>query len=129
MAAGYRLDGRLFVLELEGSYTMDDLLEACHQAIADPAFPEDALALMDVRTSTSLKDRSAADLRYMAQQLAQLSANFGARLAIATGNQLYYGMMRMAEVFSETSGMSVRAFITFEEAKAWLELPEEEPPR
>ena len=121
MPASYRLEGRIFVLNLVGSYTMDDILAACHAALADPEFPSGALALMDVRNSTSLKDRGADDLRYMAGKRADLSDAFGARLAIAAGNSLHYGMMRMAEVFSETSGMQARAFITFEEAVAWLQ--------
>lgn len=125
MAAGYEFDGRLFVLNLSGTYTMADILDVCDKAFADPAFPENALALMDVRDSESLKERSPADLRFMAERLARMSDRFGGKLAMATGNQLYYGMMRMAEVFSETSGMLARAFITKEEAVAWLQAPSE----
>ncbi len=120
MAASYEIKQRFFILRLEDSYTMDDILNACEQAFRDPDFPDHALAIMDVRHSTVLKERRPEDLRFMAGKLAALSSRFGSRLALAAGNQLYYGMMRMAEVFSESSGMTARAFITIEEAEAWL---------
>ena len=120
MAASYEIQGRFFILRLRHDYSMDDILSTCEAAFDDSAFPADALAIMDLRESTSLKDRSPQDLRFMAGQLAGFSSRFGSRLALAAGNQLHYGMMRMAEVFSESSGMTARAFITIEEAEAWL---------
>ena len=39
MAAGYAFEGRIFVLNLTGSYTMDDILSLCEKALADPDFP------------------------------------------------------------------------------------------
>ncbi len=123
MAASYEIRGRFFILRLEGDYSMEDILNACEQAFADPLFPDEALAIMDTRNSTALRDRRPEDLRFMAGKLAELSNRFGSRLALAAGNQLHYGMMRMAEVFSESSGMTAKAFITIEEAEAWLLMP------
>ncbi len=122
MAASYEIRQRFFILRLQGNYTMNDILNTCEEAFEDPRFPEDALAIMDVRNSTALKERSPEDLRFMARRLAGFSGRFGSRLALAAGSQLYYGMMRMAEVFSESSGMTAKAFITIEEAEAWLQM-------
>ena len=121
MPASYRLDGRLFHLFLEGDYTPQDVKDTIARALADPAFPEDAMFLMDVTRSRALSERSANDVRAMARHLSGLSSRFGARIGIAAGEPLHFGLMRMAEAYSEHDGMTVRVFKTLEEARVWLE--------
>jgi len=120
LPATYEIRGQLVHLKLEGGYTTQDVKRAMEEALDDPEFPNGALLLMDVTRSTSLGERSTEDLRDMAGYLARLSPHFGARLGIAAGSRLHYGMMRMAEVYSETGGMTARAFLTFDEASNWL---------
>ena len=120
MATSYEIANGVVFVRLVGKYTPDDIKDTMHQALADADFPAEALVLMDVTASESLAERDPADVRDMAGFLARLSPRFGARLGIAAGSGLEYGMMRMAEVYSETSGMTARAFQTVDEALAWL---------
>lgn len=102
---------------------MRDIEETFEAAFKDPNCPTRALVLMDVTKSDSLNKRSTEDLRYMAKFLASQSSRFGARLGIVAGSSLHYGMMRMGEVYSETSGMTTRVFLEDADALSWL-IPE-----
>ncbi len=120
MPVSYDINEKLVHLHLVGEYAPADIRDCLKQALADPQFPAEAWVLMDVTESNSLQTRSADDLRNMAAYLAQLSPRFGTRMGIAAGSRLHYGMMRMAEVYSESSGLTARVFPTTEEAIGWL---------
>ena len=121
MPASVTFAGRLAHLSLVGDYTPLDIKAALDAALAASEFPEDALLLMDLTASQSLDKRKPEDLQQMASHLAGLSQRFGFRLGIAAAKDLHYGMMRMAEVYSESSGMTARVFRSVAEAVAWLE--------
>lgn len=120
VAVNYDIRGRIVRLNMVGEYTPSDIQDTLATALSDDDFPPHALILFDVSKSTSLAERSADDLRHMARHLAEISHRFDTRFALVAGTRLHYGMMRMAEVFSESSGMSARAFLTAEDALKWL---------
>ena len=120
MPATYLIRDGLVVLLLEGEYKPDDIRSCVATALEDPELPEDARVLMDVTRSTALERRSPADVRSIAGYLARLSPRFGSRIGIAAGSEVHYGLMRMAEVYSETGGMTARVFRSVDEAAAWL---------
>lgn len=121
MPTGYRVEGRIVHLELIGEYTPQDIKDTVERALAARDLPQDPLLLMDLMQSRSLGERTPQDLRDMATYLAGVSDRFGARLGIAAGSNLHYGMMRMAEVYSASGGMTARVFRSVPEAAAWLQ--------
>lgn len=120
MAATYEIRGELVHIELAGEYSVENVEEILKAALDDAQYPSEARLLFDVSQSTSLAERSVKDLRHMAEFLAKLSPMFGDRIAIVAGNKLHYGMMRMGEVYSETSGLTAEVFFTAEDATKWL---------
>ncbi len=107
-------------MNLAGEYSMQDIEQTLDAALADEHCPPDVLVMMDVTKSSSLSKRSPEDVRYMANYLASVSSRFGSRMAIVADEGLHYGMMRMAEVYSETSGWTARVFHTADDALEWL---------
>jgi len=99
---------------------MKDIEQTLDAALSDERCPPDVLVIMDVTKSSSLSQRSPADLRYMANYLASVSYRFGSRMAIVADQDLHYGMMRMAEVYSETSGWTAKVFRSRDDALEWL---------
>ena len=120
MPATYEFDGPLLHLKLAGEYTTDELRNTLEAALADVDCPSKAQFFMDLRKSSALSKRSSSEIQAMAKFLAGRAARFDGRLAMAVSTELHYGLMRMAEVFSESSGLSARVFATAEEALAWL---------
>ena len=72
MPVRYTFSGNLFRVNLEGSYTPEEIMETFMNALNDPLFPEDARFLLDVRKSSELSERSYSDIRSVAQFFAAL---------------------------------------------------------
>ena len=81
LAASHAYNGRLFHLILEGDYTTTEVKDQVARAVAEPEFPADAQFLMDVTRSTALSNRSATEIREMAEYLSKKSDRFGRRNA------------------------------------------------
>lgn len=121
MPATIEIKGSLAHLQLIGDYTPQEIKDALLFALDDPSLPAEISLLMDATQSTVLGQRSANELRDMARFLAGLSGRFGGRLGMVAESQLHYGLLRMAEAYSEAGGMAARVFLTIEEAVDWLE--------
>lgn len=107
-------------MNLVGEYSMKDIERTLNSALSDEHCPSDALVMMDVTESSSLSQRSPADVRYMANYLASVSSEFGSRMAIVAHQDLHFGLMRMAEIYTQTSGWTAKVFRTTEDALEWL---------
>jgi hypothetical protein len=90
------------IVSFEGSYRMDEALEAIAAALGEPGEPADGL-------------------RQVAEFLATRRECFSSRLATVGTSDLAYGLLRIGEVFASDRGIMVQAFRTRDEALAWLE--------
>jgi hypothetical protein len=127
MPVHYTLDGTLFRMDFEGSYTTEEVKQVFAAALEDPAFPEDARLLMDVTQSTSLASRPAEEIQGVADFLGPRAARVGNRCAIYAREPVKFGLMRMAQVFGETHGVETSVFSELEPALEWLGAPRQAP--
>ena len=112
--------GNFAVVEASGRYDVAELRAAMDAAVA--AFGTDGAEglLFDLTRSDALGDRPTDDVRAMAYFIASKSAGFGARLAMVTGSDVAYGLMRLGAVVVESQGVTARVFRDSREALAWL---------
>lgn len=120
MPVTYSFDDRIFRLDCIGEYSNEELRQNYNAALNDPAFPENALFLMDVTHSTSLAARPTQDIKETSSFLGPRADKFGKRCAIIALEDLYFGLMRMAGAFGETFGVETAVFRTEAEALQWL---------
>jgi hypothetical protein len=120
----HRRVGTIGVVEASGRYDVAELRAAIDAAIAPfGAKGADGL-LFDLTHSDALGDRPTDEVRAMAYFIASKSAGFAARLAMVTGSDVAYGLMRLGAVVAESQGVAARVFRDFTDALAWLATPE-----
>ena len=120
MPVSYRFEGRIFRLANVGESTVDELIETFEAALDDPAFPEHAILLWDIRESVSLKERSAAELLRITQILGPKAHRHSNTSAILVPNDLYHGLMRMATAYGSEYESNSKLFRDEAEALEWI---------
>jgi hypothetical protein len=120
MPVGYDFDGDVIVVRMVGKYTTHEMKSVILDALDDARLPQRAVLLFDLRESRSLQDRTADEVRDMAQFLASHGRRFSNRLAMVTTGDLAFGLMRLGAVAAETGGLTAEVFRDIGTAKAWL---------
>lgn len=121
MPVRYTFSGNLFRLNLEGSYTPEEIMKMFMNALDDPLFPEEARFLLDVRKSSVLSERSFNDIKSVAQFFAAHSDRVSGHCAIVADKEVHYGLSRMGASLAEIRGTKVEVFRDINEAILWIE--------
>ena len=121
MPVAYEFDDRVIVMRMVGKYTATDLRKAILEALDDASVPDGAVLLFDMRTSTSVGDRTADEVREMARFLAAHGRRFGNRLAMVTGDDLSFGLMRLGSATANSNGVNAEVFRDMDAARRWLD--------
>jgi hypothetical protein len=120
MPVTYTLDSGLLVITATGSYPPDEVIQAFHRAIADPACPNPVALLYDPSASADLAGRTPAQIRMVANFLKPHAERIGRRLGVVVGNDVQFGLSRVGAVFAEAIGVEARIFRSAAEAREWL---------
>ncbi len=75
--------------------------------------------VFDIRAS--VEDRSANELRGIAQFIADRLQVLSGRCVVIAGDNFHYGLSRMFQAYGEGLGLSTQVVKTASEATAWLE--------
>jgi hypothetical protein len=120
MAVRHRRAGDFAVVEASGRYDVAEL-RAAMEASIESFGPAGARGLLfDLSRSEALGDRPTEDVRAMAYFIASKGDGFGRRLAMITGSDVAYGLMRLGAVVVETQGVTAQVFREADAALAWL---------
>ena len=95
-------------------------METYEKALDDPAFPEGARFLFDVRESAVLAGRDPEEIRAIAEFLARHSERVGGRCAIVASSPVHRGLSLMGATFADFFGATVEVFADPAEAISWL---------
>jgi hypothetical protein len=120
MPVTYEFDGRTVALRLTGVYETADVRAALRNALDDPRAPHTAGLLFDMRGSRSIAQRTAAEVRTMAQFIAAHGDRFGRRLALLADTDAAFGLMRLGAVTVEQQGVETSVFRDIADAEEWL---------
>ncbi|HEY6809271.1 MAG TPA: hypothetical protein VI160_10845 [Gemmatimonadales bacterium] len=120
MPVSHAFDGRIVVIKMDGDYTTAELKAGVLAALDDATCPADAVLMFDMRTSAAIKGRTPAEVQDMANFLATQGPRFSKRLAMVTGTDVAFGLMRLGSVYAERGGLFSEVFREIEEAKKWL---------
>ena len=120
MAVTYTFDDRTVILRMTGTYSTGDIRAALLNALDDPARPPLVGLLFDVRDSRSIAERTADEVRAMAEFLATNGDRFGRRLALVADEDAAFGLMRLGAVRVEQRGVDSQVFRNAADANAWL---------
>jgi hypothetical protein len=115
-------DGDIAIVRASGRYEVAELRAALEAAVAPFGATGASGLLFDLSESQSLGDRPTEDVRGMAYFIASHGDRFGRRLAMVTGSEVAYGLMRLGATVAESQGISARVFRDRESAMAWLDL-------
>lgn len=121
MPVNYSFHGSLLKIELVGQYEPDDVIAAFMNAINDPACPNPAALLLDVRKSETLASAAVADIRRVAEYLGPFAARVGGRVAVVAASDVHFGLSRLGSVYSQGVGVEAQVFRDLESAVAWLQ--------
>jgi hypothetical protein len=116
----HRRAGTIAVIEAVGRYEVAELRAAIEAAVASFGAKGATGLLFDLTRSEALGDRPTDEVRAMAYFIASKAAGFAARLAMVTGSDLAYGLMRLGAVVAESQGVTARVFRDPADALAWL---------
>ena len=86
-----------------------------------PEFPAEPIMYWDLRSSTSLGKRTAAELGEVASRTRPYTKKFSAHSVFLVSNDLYHGMARMMSAYGEANDDQVRIFRTEDEALKYLQ--------
>lgn len=120
MPVTYEFDGRIVAMRLTGRYETADVRAALRGALEDPRCRHAAGLLFDIRGSHSISQRSAAEVRTMAQFIATHADRFGRRLALLADTDAAFGLMRLGAVTVEQQGVETSVFRDAADAEEWL---------
>ena len=122
MTIEHRRDGDVAIVRASGRYEVAELRAALEAAVSLFGPTGAAALLFDLSESQALGDRPTEDVRAMAYFIASHGDRFGRRLAMVTGSEVAYGLMRLGATVAESQGISARVFRDHESAMAWLTL-------
>jgi len=120
MPVTYEFDGCIVAMRLRGVYETADVRDALRGALDDPRCPRAAGLLFDMRGSRSITQRSATEVRTMAQFIAAHAERFGRRLALLADTDAAFGLMRLGAVTVEQQGVEASVFRNAAQAAEWL---------
>ena len=120
MPVRYEFSENLFLMNLEGSHSPQDIIDTFIAALKDPSFPEGARLLLDVRKSLVFARCPSEDVKAIARFFAQHSERVGNRCAIVATDPVHYGLSRMGATFARLRGIEVNVFLGMDGAIRWL---------
>jgi hypothetical protein len=120
MPVSYDFDGRVTIVRMTGLYLTADVRAALIAAFADPRGANAAGLLFDIRGSRSIVQRTADEVRAMAQFIASHGDHFGRRLALLADSGAAFGLMRLGAVAVEQQGVEAAVFRHESDAEEWL---------
>jgi len=120
MSVSYGFDAGVITVRLSGTYETGDVRDALSAALADPRCDDANGLLFDVRGSRALAQRTAAEVRAMAQFIAMHADRFHRRLALLADSDAAFGLMRLGAVTVEQQGVETSVFRNLRDAEHWL---------
>ncbi len=124
MPIRYEIEPRMLRFCTEGDVAYDETMHVLRDGLtrgedairSGSAAPFDLL--FDVRES--LENRSAEELRQMADLVAERSGILSGRAAVVASDVLHFGLGRMFGAYADARQIEVRVFYSLEEAESWL---------
>ena len=120
MPVVYHFEGRCIRMKNVGETSIDEIVEAFEAALNDPALPERSVLLWDVRESSSLKDRSAVELKQLTGVLGPKAHLHSNTSGLIVSKGLYHGLMRMVAAYGEPFESNMKIFQDEASALAWV---------
>jgi len=107
-------------MELVGAYAPEEIVRTFDDVLRDPKLPEHAQFLLDVSGSEVMAQRSAEELRRVANVFGIHAQRFGGRCAVVVSSPVQFGLSRMAGAYVESDSVTIEVFDSPTEALAWL---------
>lgn len=116
----YEISDELIRIQFDGDHSVGEFLDLIDKALANPASPQRALLLIDGRRATV--EWSTAEVKDLVRAFSPWVSRFQ-RIAVVTGPEFHYGLVRMAATLLEDSGLLLSPFRDLDEALRFLGLP------
>lgn len=123
MAIKYKVlpDQKIIITQAQAGVSIDEMRSHMSTVSSHPDIHPDFSHLFDLREAKNINFNT-----NEVKQLAEFSYfDDSSKRAIVASSDLYYGMARMYEIFKESSSANIRVFRTYEEAKEWIGLQEQ----
>jgi len=113
----YKFSDNLLIIAMGGEHTSEEFIAVLEKALKDPACPERVSLLIDGCKASF--NPSPNELRELVDRMAEYGDKVGRR-ALVAGDDLLFGLGRMAGVFEDLHGKEMQVFKDVEKAQAWL---------
>ncbi len=120
MPGRYYIESQVLRLAFDGDTPLQDIAKLLDTALDDPTCPSRPNLLSDLRQSTSVRVRSNEEMKEAVELFVRRGDKLGTRLAVLVQPGLQYGMMRMAEAYSNLKGMQLGVFEDEPAALQWV---------
>jgi hypothetical protein len=120
MPVTYTIDEALVRLHLEGDHKPEEVTARFLEALSDPDCPPVAALLLDLSRTEALSERSAHEIRYVAQFAGRHADRMGGRVAVVVASDLDYNLTKMGAIFSAAVGLESKIFRNEGSALYWL---------
>ncbi len=114
------IKGRVVHLVSIGSSSAEEVAQQLVDLFESEEFPQDPILYWDIRGSTSLGERSGADMGMIAGKTSSYVKNMNIHSVFLVSSDLYHGMVRMMAVYGGVEDSVVQIFRTEEEALDWM---------
>lgn len=114
------IKGRVVHLVSIGSSSAEEVAQKLVDLYESDEFPQDPIIYWDMRGSTSLGERSGADMGMIASKTSSYVENMNIHSAFLVSSDLYHGMVRMMAAYGGVEEGVVQIFRTEEEALDWM---------
>jgi hypothetical protein len=115
MPVSYRFLTHAVQLDVEGFFTVNDIVQALNDITIDPQAVKGLELIVDLRTSDT-KTVLTRQLRTGAERLAPLLRFFNNRIHLVVSTPVQYGLARMYQTHSSGFGIDVLLYKSLDEA-------------
>ncbi len=111
-------DCRWILYTIREPWTLDNILREIEDTLADPRYGPGMVSLVDQRAAGRAPTSS--ELRHWASFVERRHALLPRRRAALVGDDVYYGMNRVAAAMIDITGIELHPFREISEAVTWL---------
>lgn len=123
MSVSHNIKGNIAVINIEGHFTLDELLDGFRQTLNDNDLKQNTHIMINGSKSKELPPTEI--LLKISEILCEGKDKFSCRLAILVSQNVRFGMARQLGAFLDSHNVSTRPFYDHDEAVEWLESGQE----
>jgi hypothetical protein len=119
MGVRYRLAGKVVHVTMDDHFDTSEVLQVGAEALSHPEFVQGSNVVIDFRESQEVA--TGEEIFQRIQFLSEAGDLLGPRIALVVTRPVHFGLARMAELYGESCGLTLRVFNDEQDALDWVD--------